>query len=115
MSSKFLWLSSTPSFVRYRYLPPPIIKILDSKSAETAKQAAMITTALTWILNKLPVKLLPPQLRPAVMLAKKLIPFTGYIGAAIAWSWSSIKGLDKGAIIIDLPVQLLTITPTNHR
>jgi hypothetical protein len=56
----------------------------------------VLATALQWLFNKVPVAMFPPQVRPSVMLAKKLVPYAGYIGAAIAWSWTAIKGYDKG-------------------
>jgi hypothetical protein len=33
-----------------------------------------------------------------VMIAKRLVPYVGYVGAAIAWSWSAIRGYDKGSV-----------------
>jgi hypothetical protein len=80
----------------FSYLPPSVVAILDDKSVEAAKRAAMIATALQWLLKKVPVAMFPPQLRPGIMMAKKLVPYTGYIGAAVAWGWSAIKGYDKG-------------------
>lgn len=70
--------------------------ILDNKSIEAAKRAAMITAALQWIVTKIPTAIFPLPLRPAVELAKKLLPYIGYIGAGIAWGWSAVKGFDKG-------------------
>jgi hypothetical protein len=57
----------------------------------------MITTALKWLLDHIPVKLVPPQFRPVVPMLKQLTPYLGYIGIFIAWSWSAIKMYDKGA------------------
>jgi hypothetical protein len=73
-----------------------VLAVLDDKSLEATKRAAMLTTALQWLFNKLPLAIVPPQLKPGVMLAKRFVPYVGYIGAAIAWSWSSVKGYDKG-------------------
>lgn len=79
-----------------RYLPPPVIDTLNNKRLEAAKRAALITTALKWLLDHLPVKLVPPQFRPVLMVLKRLIPYLGYIGVFIAWSWGAIKAFDKG-------------------
>lgn len=57
----------------------------------------MITTALKWLLDRLPINLFPPQFRPVLMIIQRLGPYLGYIGTFIAWSWAGIKGLDKGA------------------
>lgn len=80
-----------------RYLPPPVLDILSNHQLEAAKRAAMITTALKWLIGHLPVKLMPPQLRPAMFFLQRLIPFLGYIGGFVAWSWGAIKGYDKGS------------------
>jgi hypothetical protein len=94
-------LSLQASWWGYRiYLPPPVVAVLDERSAEVTKQAAVIATALKWLLDKVPVAMFPPQLRPAIAIAKKLIPYAGYLGAAIAWSWSAVKGYDKGRGVI---------------
>jgi len=80
-----------------RYLPPPVMAILSDKTLEATKRAAMITTALTWFFNHLPVDALPIAVRPAAILLQRLAPFLGYIGTFIAWSWSTIKSYDLGA------------------
>ncbi|PPQ80200.1 hypothetical protein CVT25_003552 [Psilocybe cyanescens] len=78
------------------YLPPPVLEILSDKTLEATKRAAMITTALTWFFNHLPVDALPPPVRPAALLLQRLAPFLGYIGTFISWSWSTIKSYDVG-------------------
>ncbi|KAH7888684.1 hypothetical protein F5I97DRAFT_1803503 [Phlebopus sp. FC_14] len=78
------------------YLPPPVLDVLNNKQLEAAKRAAMITTALKWLLDHLPVPLLPAQMRPAVAILRRLVPYLGYMGGFIAWSWSAIKAFDKG-------------------
>lgn len=50
-------------------------------------------------MDHLPVALLPPQMRPGVTILRHLIPYVGYIGGFIAWSWSAIRSFDKGMII----------------
>jgi hypothetical protein len=83
---------------RFSYLPPPVLNVLDNKSIEATKRAAMLTTALQWLLAKIPLAAVPPQMKPGVMIAKRLVPYVGYVGAAIAWSWSAIRGYDKGSV-----------------
>jgi hypothetical protein len=75
-----------------------VLDILNNKQLEAAKRAAMITTALKWLLDRIPVKLFPPQFRPILMMLKRLAPYLGYIGVFIAWSWSAIKAFDKGMV-----------------
>ena len=79
-----------------RWLPPPVLAMLDDKEIEAAKIGAMLTTALQWLLNNVPDSALPPTLRPALSLVKSLVPYLGYIGGFVAWSWGAIKGFDKG-------------------
>ncbi|KAF9445019.1 hypothetical protein P691DRAFT_806336 [Macrolepiota fuliginosa MF-IS2] len=78
------------------FLPPPIIDILDDKQLETAKRAAMITAALTWFFDNLPISSLPPVLQPALFLLQRISPYPGCIGTLISWSWIAIKNYDKG-------------------
>jgi len=78
------------------YLPPPVLDALNNKQLEAAKRAAMITAALKWLLDHLPITLMPPQLRPAMTVLRRLVPYLGYIGGFIAWSWSAVKVFDKG-------------------
>jgi hypothetical protein len=70
---------------------------LDDKSVAASKKVAMLTTALQWLFNKLPMAVVPLQFRPGVMVAKRFLPYVGYIGAAIVYGWGSISGYDKGA------------------
>jgi hypothetical protein len=84
----------------HRYLPPPVIDTLNNKRLEVAKRAALITTALKWLLDHLPVKLVPPQFRPVLTVLKRLVPYLGYIGAFVAWSWGAIKAFDKGTATV---------------
>ena len=95
-------VSSNSSFLppylnhNYPYPPryfPPILKILSDQTSEAARRSELITTALTWFFkfNNLPVDIFPPSLRSVLVLLRTLIPFLGYIGTFIAWSWSSIR------------------------
>ncbi|KAF9030728.1 hypothetical protein BDZ89DRAFT_949390 [Hymenopellis radicata] len=94
------------------YLPPPILAILSDKQLEATKRAAMITTALTWLFSNLPVSAFPLPMQPAILLFQKLVPYVGYIGTFISWSWSTVKSYDVGyGVILSatwlLPVALL--------
>ncbi|KAI0724361.1 hypothetical protein C8T65DRAFT_704244 [Cerioporus squamosus] len=100
---KRLWVPSTDQLSLqvmwwgYRlWLPPPVLAMLNDKEMEAAKLGAMLTTALQWLLNHVPDSALPPTLRPALSLVKSLVPYLGYIGGFVAWSWSAIRGFDKG-------------------
>ncbi|KAF8556397.1 hypothetical protein OG21DRAFT_1483157 [Imleria badia] len=78
------------------YLPPPILDVLNNRQLEAAKRAAIITTALQWLMDHLPVSLLPPQMHPGVAILRHLVPYVGYMGGFIAWGWSAIRSFDKG-------------------
>ncbi|KIJ67791.1 hypothetical protein HYDPIDRAFT_165611 [Hydnomerulius pinastri MD-312] len=91
------------------YLPPPVLDVLNNKQLEAAKRAAMITAALKWLLDHLPVALLPPQMRPGVAILRRLVPYLGYIGGFIAWGWSGIKTFDKGYGVVLTATWLLPI------
>ncbi|CCL98097.1 uncharacterized protein FIBRA_00091 [Fibroporia radiculosa] len=78
------------------YLPPPILAILDNQRIEASKRAVLFTTALKWLLDHVPIAVVPLQARPAVMLLRGLVPYLAYISAFIAWSWSVVKNFDKG-------------------
>ncbi|KAH7925522.1 hypothetical protein BV22DRAFT_1033891 [Leucogyrophana mollusca] len=91
------------------YLPPPVLDVLNNKRLEATKRAAMITTALKWLLDHLPIKLVPPQFRPAMTILRRLVPYLGYIGGFVAWSWSAIKTFDKGNGVILTATWLLPI------
>ncbi|KAJ8472484.1 hypothetical protein ONZ45_g16632 [Pleurotus djamor] len=105
------------------YLPPPVMASLDNGSIVATKRAAMIATALKWMLDKIPTMMVPPALRPALALFKRLAPFAGYIGVVIAWSWKSIKANDVGGGVTLTATWLLTaalipspweVTPERH-
>ncbi|KAI0697603.1 hypothetical protein BC835DRAFT_1519164 [Cytidiella melzeri] len=78
------------------YLPPPVLEILDNKQLEGAKRAALLTTALKYALDRIPIALVPIQAQPALRLCKAFTPYLGYVGTFAAWSWSAIRGFDKG-------------------
>ncbi|KAF8875874.1 hypothetical protein CPB84DRAFT_1853144 [Gymnopilus junonius] len=91
------------------YLPPPVLAILGDQTLEATKRAAMITTALTWFFNNLPVTSLPAPLQPAALLLQRLAPYLGYIGTFISWSWSTIKSYDVGYGVILSATWLLPV------
>ena len=91
------------------YLPPPVLVVLNSKQFEAAKQAALITTALKWLLDHLPLDVLPLQLRPAAALLRSLVPVIGYIGSFIGWSWSAVCSFDRGQGVVLSATWLLPI------
>jgi hypothetical protein len=104
---KHIWVPSTTqlsilaTWWGYRlYLPPPVMARLNGTSVEATARAAMLTTALKWLLDRVPLMLIPIQLRPAVKMLKMLSPVVGYVGVFIAWSWDRIKSLDKGACLV---------------
>ncbi|KAL5519571.1 hypothetical protein ACEPAH_1254 [Sanghuangporus vaninii] len=78
------------------YLPPPVLHVLNGRTIETAKRAALLTGALTWLVDNLPLSSLPPVLAPAVLLLKALIPLLGMIGSFVAWSWKATVSFDRG-------------------
>ncbi|KAI0784969.1 hypothetical protein C8Q75DRAFT_339305 [Abortiporus biennis] len=111
-----VWLPSTTKISLqvmwwgYRiYLPPPVLDILDNKRIEGAKRAAIITTALKWLMEHIPMMIIPSQFRTVVTLLKSLIPYLGYVGAFVAWSWGAIKKFDKGHGVILSATWLLPI------
>ena len=102
-AEKRVWVPSTTelsvltAWWGYRlYLPPPVMAKLGSSSVKAAARAAMITSALKWMVDKIPMAVVPPQLKPAVTMLKTLAPIASYVGVFIAWSWDRIKALDEG-------------------
>ena len=100
-----IWVPSTTKLSLYTtwwgyrlYLPPPIMEKLGSTHVKATARAAMITTALKWFLDRLPLMMVPPALKPTVVLLKRLSPLIGYIGVFIAWSWSRITTYDEGGL-----------------
>ncbi|KAJ6520237.1 hypothetical protein C8R45DRAFT_1086119 [Mycena sanguinolenta] len=91
------------------YFPPPVMDLLDDTRLEAARRSFMVTAALKWLLAKVPTTLFPPQMRPAILVLKRLTPFLGYIGVFIAWSWTAIKALDKGHGVVLTATWLLPV------
>ncbi|KAG6838979.1 hypothetical protein C0991_006887 [Blastosporella zonata] len=91
------------------YLPPPVMDVLGDRTIEAAKRAAMLTVALTWFFSNIPLTALPPALRPALLLMQTLIPYIGYIGSFISWSWGTIQSYDTGHGVILTATWLLPV------
>jgi len=73
-----------------------VLDVLNNTRLEAAKRAAMITTALQWLLGHVPLTVVPPQFRVGVLVARRLVPYLGYVGGFVAWSWGAMKSFDKG-------------------
>ncbi|EEB98185.1 hypothetical protein MPER_02352, partial [Moniliophthora perniciosa FA553] len=94
------------------FLPPPVLAVLSDKTIEATKRAAMITTALSWLFSHLPLTMFPAPMQPAIIMLQQLVPYLGYIGTFITWSWSMIQSYDVGyGVILSatwiLPVALI--------
>jgi hypothetical protein len=79
-------------------MPPPVLEVLNNTRLETAKRAAILTTALQWLLGHVPLTVVPSQFRLGFVIAQRLVPYLGYIGGFVAWSWGAMKSFDKGRI-----------------
>ncbi|KAJ3995074.1 hypothetical protein F5050DRAFT_1896042 [Lentinula boryana] len=115
---KKLWLPSRTKFSieatwwGYRiFLPPPVMTTLNDEEITFVKRAAMISTALTWLFDNIPVAVFPPPLQPVLLLLQKIIPYVSYIGTFISWSWETIKGYDTGYGVILNATWLLPVAP----
>ncbi|KAF9486430.1 hypothetical protein BDN70DRAFT_774316, partial [Pholiota conissans] len=113
---KHIWVPSTTelsiltTWWGYRlYLPPPVMAKLDGTSMKATARAAMLTAALKWALEKIPIMLVPPQFRPAVKMLKQLGPLAGYVGVFIAWSWDRVRACDKGNGVVLTATWLLPV------
>ncbi|KAF7303050.1 hypothetical protein MKEN_01268400 [Mycena kentingensis (nom. inval.)] len=91
------------------YLPPPVIGILNDTHVSAARRGAMLITAIKWMLDKVPLMVLPPQVRPAMMLLKRLTPYLGYVGVFVTWSWKAIKDRDQGDGVVLTATWLLPV------
>ncbi|KAF8204290.1 hypothetical protein K438DRAFT_1964647 [Mycena galopus ATCC 62051] len=83
------------------YFPSSVMALLDDTHLEAARR----DTAM----------LFPPNMRPAILVLKRLTPYLGYVGVFIAWSWTAIKARDKGhGVVLSatwlLPVALVPAT-----
>ncbi|KAJ3845570.1 hypothetical protein F5878DRAFT_599122 [Lentinula raphanica] len=91
------------------FLPPPIIAQLSSAHIAAAKRGAMITAALTWLIDQIPLMVIPPQMRASVMMLKRISPYLGYVGAFVAWSWGRVQAKDQGNGVVLTATWLLPI------
>jgi len=82
---------------------------VNNKRLEATKRAAIITTALQWLFSHVPLTLVPPQYRAGVLIAQRLVPYLGYIGGFVAWSWGGMKSFDKGQGIVLTATWLLPV------
>ena len=69
---------------------------LGNDEADAVKVSATVVTALTWLVNNVPEAAVPAALQPAFELVKSVVPYLGYIGGFIAWSWDEIQSFDTG-------------------
>ncbi|KAJ3778574.1 hypothetical protein FB446DRAFT_679088 [Lentinula raphanica] len=119
---KQIWLPSRTKFSieatwwGYRiFLPPPVMTILDNDENTIVQRATMITTALTWLLDNIPLAILPPPVQPVLLILQRIVPYINDIGSFIAWSWENVKEYDTGyGVILNatwlLPVALIPST-----
>ncbi|KAG7099850.1 hypothetical protein E1B28_001657 [Marasmius oreades] len=91
------------------FIPPPVMAQLSNTHIAAAKRGAMITAALKWLVDKAPLMMIPPQLRPAMLLLKGFSPYLGYIGAFVAWSWGRVESKDTGNGVVLTATWLLPI------
>ncbi|KAF8713728.1 hypothetical protein RHS03_00505, partial [Rhizoctonia solani] len=91
------------------YLPPAVIAVLNDQKLEAANRAAIVTTALQWIIDHIPAAALGPQVGLVVSLIRGIIPAMGYIGGFVAWSWNTIIGFDQGDGVVLSATWLLPI------
>ncbi|KAJ7204452.1 hypothetical protein GGX14DRAFT_140714 [Mycena pura] len=96
------------------YLPPPVMKKLDSAHLTAAKRGTMLITALKYLLEKIPVMMLPPQIRPALVVLKRLTPYLGYVGVFVTWSWKAIMDHDQGDGVVLLATWLIPVALLPH-
>ncbi|KAI0094338.1 hypothetical protein BDY19DRAFT_912293 [Irpex rosettiformis] len=78
------------------YLPPPILATLDTQTLTAAKRAALLTAALKYALDRVPLAIVPAPAQPAMRMCKAFTPYLGYVGGFVAWSWGAVKGFDMG-------------------
>jgi len=101
------WVPSTTKISLYTtwwgyrlYLPPPVMTKLSSSHIKAAARAAMITGALKWFLEHIPLMAVPLELKGPVIALRRLTPLIGYIGVFVAWSWGKISACDTGNGVI---------------
>ncbi|KXN90097.1 hypothetical protein AN958_05102 [Leucoagaricus sp. SymC.cos] len=110
------WVPSTTQISVYTtwwgyrlYLPPSAVATLDSVFLKATAQAAVVTGALKWLLNKVPDVLVPAQFKPVLVMMRRLGPVVGYIGVFVTWSWGRIKRHDRGNGVVLTATWLLPV------
>lgn len=58
-------------------MPEPVLKVLTDKQIEAVKRAAILATALGWLVNHIPSAGLPAELQAVLTVAKALVPVLG--------------------------------------
>jgi hypothetical protein len=91
------------------YLPPPIMAQLSGAHIAAARRGAMLTAALKWVLDQVPMMMVPPQFQAGMMMLRRVSPFLGYVGAFIAWSWERVQTNDSGNGVVLTATWLLPI------
>ena len=79
-----------------RYLPPPVVAYLSEKTMHFAKRAQTISGILSWVLQFIPIAVLPPEAQVIVVLLQRIVPFIGYIGSFVSWMWGEVLSYDTG-------------------
>ncbi|KAF8984774.1 hypothetical protein BDQ17DRAFT_1214065, partial [Cyathus striatus] len=91
------------------YIPPPLMVDLSSATITMARRSAILTSALTWFFNNLPVSLLPLPLQPLLVLLQSLTPLVGLVRGAIAAIWGMVESYDQGYGVILTATWLMPI------
>ncbi|KAG8851862.1 hypothetical protein FRB96_009046 [Tulasnella sp. 330] len=68
------------AFVSRSVLPPPVLATLSNDALSVENKAAMVQSVIAWIINKIPLALIPTAIQPAIILLRAAIPYLGYIG-----------------------------------
>ncbi|KAF5345205.1 hypothetical protein D9758_009652 [Tetrapyrgos nigripes] len=91
------------------YLPPPVMAQLSNAHVAAAKRGAMLTAALKWVLDQVPMMMVPPQFQAGMLMLRRVSPFLGYVGAFIVWSWDKVQTTDTGNGVVLTATWLLPI------
>ncbi|KAL0950764.1 hypothetical protein HGRIS_007532 [Hohenbuehelia grisea] len=95
------------------WLPPPVLDILNNKQIEATKRAAMLATALTWVVTNIPISMVPLPLQPALLILQRIVPYVGHVALDSSFVcsmahayWNAGRGVILTATWI-LPVALI--------
>lgn len=61
------------------WLPEPVLKTLGNSESSLVKKAAMISTALGWLVNHIPTTGLPLELVAVLTVVKAIVPVIGMV------------------------------------